>query len=310
MTIERVSAEEYGRWIDKPSHVFNSVEFNELNRHKCDEIHYLLFRDEKGKVRFGIILGQRGNELRSPFSAPFGGVEERDNCRLEYYVELIYTLQKYISDTGLHALITLPPEIYERNGNINKFRLSASTAGTKIDCEDYNFHYPLNKFNEFESRLWDASRRNFRKALKSDFSFSHLSFNVENLRRVYDIVMANHSALGYPVKMTLDDIICTSKVVEMYPFVLSHGDKDVASALYYATTQGIAQLIYWGDLRQYSSLRPMNAMAYYVMCFFAQRGFSIVDLGPASEDGVPALGLCNFKEGLGCELTPKVRIKL
>ena len=51
--------------------MFNSVAFTELNRGKCDDIHYLVFADSR--VRVGIVLGERGGRLLSPFSAPFGG---------------------------------------------------------------------------------------------------------------------------------------------------------------------------------------------------------------------------------------------
>lgn len=70
MQIVRTTPQEYKSLFPNPSHVFNSVEFNELNRHKCDDVHYLVIKDDKGKVRFGIILGQKGNMLKSPFSAP------------------------------------------------------------------------------------------------------------------------------------------------------------------------------------------------------------------------------------------------
>ena len=49
MQIIRCTPQEYKDAFPTPSHVFNSVEFNELNRHKCEEVHYLLFKDNKGK---------------------------------------------------------------------------------------------------------------------------------------------------------------------------------------------------------------------------------------------------------------------
>ena len=68
--IRRVSPKEYGNLFPEPSHVFDSVAFNELNREKCDGIHYLVMSDAGGKVRFGLILGERGAENGDRNSSP------------------------------------------------------------------------------------------------------------------------------------------------------------------------------------------------------------------------------------------------
>ncbi|MDE6395361.1 MAG: hypothetical protein K2K77_08470, partial [Duncaniella sp.] len=85
--IRRVTPKEFGTLFPDPLHVFNTVGFNELHRAKCDDVHYLAICDEGGKVRFGLILGERGEVLKSPFSAPFGGIETRGaSQRISHYV--------------------------------------------------------------------------------------------------------------------------------------------------------------------------------------------------------------------------------
>ena len=71
MEILEVDSSEYQNLIPAPYHVFGSASFNELNKGKCDEVYYLLFKE--GKFRLGLIGGRRGNLFTSPFSAPFGG---------------------------------------------------------------------------------------------------------------------------------------------------------------------------------------------------------------------------------------------
>ena len=93
MHVVRCTPREYGELFATPSHVFNTVEFNELNRHKCEDIHYLTICDDKGKVRFGVVLGLRGGVLKSPFSAPFGGIEERGVQSVERYVGAVDALR-------------------------------------------------------------------------------------------------------------------------------------------------------------------------------------------------------------------------
>ena len=61
MQIERLSPDEYAKTYT-PQHVFNSVDFTELNRNKTEDLHYLSIHDTKH--RFGIILGERNGMLR------------------------------------------------------------------------------------------------------------------------------------------------------------------------------------------------------------------------------------------------------
>lgn len=65
LTLQNIEADTYAQLFSKGPHIYNSVAFNELNRHKVEQLHYLVMADTK--VRFGIIAGQRGNILLSPF---------------------------------------------------------------------------------------------------------------------------------------------------------------------------------------------------------------------------------------------------
>lgn len=57
---------------------------------------------------------------------------------------------------------------------------------------------------------------------------------------------------------------------------MSHNGTDVAAAQVFKVTEDVAQVIYWGDLRQYASLRTMNFLAYKVFKYYYQKasGFS------------------------------------
>ena len=67
MKVERISGKEYAEEFHS-CNVFMSVVFSELNRHKVDDIHYLVFSDNK--TRLGITLGERNDGLFSPFQLP------------------------------------------------------------------------------------------------------------------------------------------------------------------------------------------------------------------------------------------------
>ena len=106
MKVERISGKEYAEEFHS-CNVFMSVVFSELNRHKVDDIHYLVFSDNK--TRLGITLGERNDGLFSPFSAPFGGFCCNSDQRMEVYDEASVMLKSYGCGLGKSIEIALPP---------------------------------------------------------------------------------------------------------------------------------------------------------------------------------------------------------
>ncbi len=115
---KRITAEEYGRLFPSPNHIFNSVAFNELNKHKAAAVHYLAIMDDS-KTRFGIVLGEREAEgiktLSSPFSAPFGSFMTNGTQRLESMEAAVDALRAYAQKVGARVKIALTPDVYDRS---------------------------------------------------------------------------------------------------------------------------------------------------------------------------------------------------
>ena len=310
MQIVRCTPQEYKSLFPNPSHVFNSVEFNELNRHKCDEVHYLAFNDDKGKNRLGIILGQRGNVLKSPFSAPFGGMEERGGQSVEWYVGASELLRQYIAGSGCEGVVSLPPVTYDGHECYSKQLCALMSAGSAVAYTDYNYHYELGRARLFEESCSRAARKNFAKASRFQWTFEVLAGAECDIERVYGIIKANRESHGYPLRMSLEDVKATAGIIACTFLVLSHDGVDVAAVLAYDVTPDVSQVIYWGDVPGYSDMRPMNMLANETFRHFADRGKRCLDIGPSSSSGEPSIGLCDFKASLGCTLTPKFTLTL
>ena len=125
MKVERISGKEYAEEFHS-CNVFMSVVFSELNRHKVDDIHYLVFSDNK--TRLGITLGERNDGLFSPFSAPFGGFCCNSDQRMEVYDEASVMLKSYGCGLGKSIEIALPPTCYGESV-VSKQLSSLSRAG-------------------------------------------------------------------------------------------------------------------------------------------------------------------------------------
>lgn len=308
MIVREVSAADYRNRFPQAGHVFNSIPFASLNTSKVGKVLYLLIEDE-GRTRFGLILGERGDLLASPFSAPYGGLEYSRDERIEKVNEAVEAVADFGREKGLPVRLTLPPRFHSPEMNMKITAALLNRPGA-LSHADYNYHYELSRVTDFEKWLSPSARRNFHTSLKSDFRFEPLGNTPDDISRAYEVIRINHESLGHALRMSRQAVIDTATVLKADFFIMTLDGKDVAAAQIYHVAPGIVQLINWGDLPDYRSLRPMNFMAWKVMEHYHAAGEKIYDLGPASEDGTPATGLCDFKEGLGCSLTMKFTFKI
>ena len=108
--MQEVSFQEYRDFFPSPKIAFDTVAFAELNKNKCQSVHYLIFRDTK--IRFGGIVGEKENMLCSPYSAPFSIFESNKAERLEHYEQFVQELKDFALKKGKNLRLVLPSSIY------------------------------------------------------------------------------------------------------------------------------------------------------------------------------------------------------
>ena len=309
MELSRVSAKEYKNSFEAVFHVFNTVEFSELNSDKCESLHYLLFIDKK--VRLGVVLGERENMLLSPFSAPFGGFTfVKSNTRLEYLEKAVKLLEDYASKTGFLIRISLPPSIYAPSFIAKEIGIfERSRFG--VQHIDLNYQFETRDFFSYEECIDRSARKNLHNSFKQGFLFEILNSEcVTDVERVYDVIRVNRESKGYPLRMSLQNVLNTIKIIKADFFILTHNGKDVAAAQVFHVAADVVQVIYWGDIPGYTELRAMNYLSYKVFEYYATSKIRLIDIGPSSENGIPNYGLCEFKENIGCSVSLKYTFSL
>ncbi len=296
MEIMQLSPGDYASIFSDPFSAFSGVPFSELNASKVERVEYLAFADDHGRPRLGMILGRRPDgSWRCPFSAPFGEVTPAAaDVSLARGVEMMAALSGWLGSSSL--AFTPPPRFLlpANYGNILGPMLNAARSITF----NYNYHYDLTRFSRFAERLEKNARKNFRRALDAGFEFAPC-----DIPRAYQVIKTNRSQRGYYLAMTLEQVEATASVIPIECFVLTLGQADVAAAVVYTVAPGVAHVVYWGDVAGFSDYRPMNILPYHLFGLYAGRGYRVINIGPSSIDGEPSLGLCSFKQSLGCELT-------
>jgi len=305
MEIFQVSPLEYAEIIKTPYHIFNSVAFNDLNRNKCERVFYLLFRE--GKYRLGITGGIRDNCFFSPFSAPFGGYSfVSGDVRLQFIEEAISLHIEWAREMEFSSIcITLPPLVYG-SSFISKQINCLWRAGFEISEIDLNYSFNIESFNEnYPERIWYNARKNLRISLSSGLQ-CRICTTGDEKSLAYDIIRQNRENRGYPLRMSWQQVSDTVQIVKADFFLVSNDKRlPVASAIVFHISSLIVQVVYWGDLPGYSEIKPVNYLSYKLFEYYRSAGKIIVDIGPSTVNSTPNYGLCEFKESIGCGISPK-----
>jgi hypothetical protein len=281
--LSQLSFAEYAAKFPNQRTAFDSAAFAELNAPLANSVRCLTDGD------VGIIVGERDGRWLAPFSAPYASISGSG--------DLAAFAEKVIAAVGGKFRFILPPPIYGCDDWLEALRSHANHIVT-----DYNYHYDLNDFADFEQHLDSAARRNLHRALKARFELEL----TDDIKTAYALMAEHHRQLGYHMAMPLDRVIATTKVIDTDFFFVRRGSEIVAAAMYDHSAPGIVQLINWGDKLELRNLRTMNFMSYAIFRHYAERGdIHTIDLGPASTDGIKNEGLVRFKLALGCHETPK-----
>jgi hypothetical protein len=304
MEIIEAGCKEYEAIFPTPYHIFNSAAFNVLNQDRCEKVLLLVFKDTK--YRLGLIAGVKNNELHTPFSAPFGGFSfVREDISIAQLETGVDKLVEYAATKGFKNIhYTMPPLFYHETMN-GKLLNILHRKGFQLSAIDLNYQFNLQKLTaDYEMNIWHNARKNLRISFKQDFEFIECQ-SEEGKLAAYEVIKENRRRKGFPLKMTWEQVKKTAELVKADFFLLKKDNENIAAAQIFHVATGIVQVIYWGDIPDFAQYKPMNYLAYQVFTYYKDKGFAFADIGPSTENGLPNYGLCEFKESIGCDISPK-----
>lgn len=308
MEIKEITSQEYHQLIGKKGPVFCSSAFLELNKGKVDVVRYFVGRDSKNRIAFAV--GERDGEWRAPFSAPFATIIGlRKDTAIEYYWDFVKLLNEHARANGIKSIsIFLPPDIY--GGQENAKIINALLGnGYGVEYQELNYSLPLTELNldGYKADIQHNARKNLAIALKSGLELVQCT-DLESKKEAYEVIRINRESKGYPLRMTLEQVLDTIEVVKHNMFLVKKDERYIAAALVYHVTEEIVQVVYWGDVPDVGEYKPINFLSYELIKYYQERNLRHLDIGPSTENGVPNFGLCSFKESIGCEVSAKYRL--
>lgn len=301
MNIREVTAQEYQSVIKSPLHLFNSALFTEVNKENCEEIFYLVFNDSKN--RFGIIVGLRNNVIYSPFSATYGSFEPLyDDTKLYQIDAALNSFDNWARSKGISGISIIMPPFFFNEDFSAKMVNCFFRAHYNVKNKELNYHFQTKNFNDnYLSLIWYNARKNLKKSFNNSLSFTKIAN--ENGKEAYDIIAKNRKDRGFPLRLTLDKLENTGKIIPIDYFIVEKEGAKIGAAIVYHLSLTVVRVIYWGDLLEYSDSKTMNFLSYSIFEYYQKQGITNIDIGHSTEDSVPNNGLCEFKESIGCSIS-------
>jgi hypothetical protein len=105
--------------------------------------------------------------------------------------------------------------------------------------------------------------------------------------------------------MSIEDIKATMNIIPTELFLTKYNNSAIASAIVFRVNSHILYIPFWADLPGNLELKPMNLLSAKIFEYYRDKGDAYVQIGISTENSVPNYGLCEFKESIGCTITPK-----
>lgn len=306
--VKRVSVDNYKALVPDRAVFFNEPDFVELNKSKADEVYYLVFMRENS-ARFGLIAGRVGNEMRTPFSAPYSYPVAIINESKQETIDLALEIfEEYCVEQGIESIrFIFPPLFYDEHllsGWVSAFYRSHY----EILNIDVNYALDLEKLNvdeeTYEQMIPQKGRKGLRRAERSGLEIVRCETD-DDYRSAYEVIQIGHESKGFPVKLSYEQLMDTLKLVENDAFIVKKDGVPIVAEVLYKINKRIVQGIYTGSHPAYTSCNGMNFLTFYTIKYYGDQGFQILDKAISTEESQPNYGLCNFKESVGCERSLK-----
>lgn len=281
-------------WID----IFNRFSFYKL--HETNVSTFFSLKNTKGEIEGVIHFTDVGNNVfKSPHRGTFGGVNilKHDQQKLQYMLDC---WEKELKSLGAKVIvISTAPFAHNQHSSTLHFNMFLNNE-YRISRHEINYHIAID-----EIPLIDKMKRNnkkrLRKCIRSDFKFNQY-FENQDKEVVYQVIKANRESRGFPVTMSYFDL---NKMDEAIPntvlfFGLSNETDLIASAILIRINSSVLYVFYWGELPEFKDFSPVVMLASNLYEFARANQYKILDIGTATDQGKPNIGLMRFKENLGC----------
>jgi len=151
------------------------------------------------------------------------------------------------------------------------------------------------------------NQKRWRKCFREGFTFQ-LESTMEGCEESYNVIAANRRMKGHPFSMTFQAVL---DMKDMFPdkilfYSCRLAGAMVAAAISMQISTNVMYVYAWGDANGFAQHSPICYLAAGIYDEARVFGCKILDIGIATENGLPNEGLMRFKTTLGFRPSPKL----
>ena len=234
--------------------------------------------------------GTTHSPLRGTFAGPSGGSMK----------DLERVVQDALAISGQHHY-KLAPQGHDAAHFAQTYNVLVR-AGFKVSRHELNYERPVNNSGAFEQGLSRGEFKHLNACLRAGWEVTASNFDGQ----IYDVIAENRKRKGRELSMSYEAV---RDMAEAFPEELVcfrvNRLRDLATAICLRLSPDILYVYAWGDIGD-AEHSPIVLLAHGIYEWCCMNGVKLLDIGTATEDGVPNVGLTDFKMRLGFRPSLKI----
>ncbi len=286
---------------------FHDPEF--LRGQPCGEpVVFQLRRRGSGQVAATFVLYERDGAGVSPCRAPFGGIALDPQVPFDALDGLIKAAEDMARQRGLREMRVVSYPFSYAPGASALLAAGYAANGYVVAVTDLNFHIPVTD-EPLEGRLHPSERRRLRKCQRAGLHFAEEP--TPDLSHLYEFVADCRRRRGFPVTL---DYASFEALFRQFPgqyrvFTVRDRGRLAALAVGVRVSPDILYYFYPADNPAYQAYSPTVLLLAGMHGYARSHGYSLLDLGIATDAGRPNPGLIRFKRNMGAEPSLKLTFR-
>lgn len=252
-----------------------------------------------------LTFGGRDGRWASPVTGAFGGVAADRPLAAAAVFPLAEALTAELRRTaGAQATVRLSPDAYP-DPNRAALENALFRNGWNLAAADLNYHLPVTAPEAYERGLGETKRKEIRRLQRAGARVQALPPAAG--KAAYDAIAANRAARGFPMTMSWPQV---EALAAAFPqrvdfHVVEREGEVLAGSISLRVTGDWRYVFYWGEAPDHRAASPVTLLALGLVAESHAAGVQVLDIGTATEDSQPNLGLVAFKESLGCRASSR-----
>lgn len=203
--------------------------------------------------------------------------------------------------------LTLPPEAHEEEAHA-EWMNAYLRLGYRVAPPDLNYHVWISG-DSLASRMNSGNRAVVRTADRKGM-FARV-LRAPERADAYSVNVQNRLRRGRPMTMSLEALLEMESAIpgSLQWFGVFRAEEMIAASVCIRLSPERLYVFYLGEVDGVERLSPVTLLVSHIHDWCRDHGIALLDLGIATEGGVPNEGLMNYKRNLGFDVSPKYTLE-